>query len=107
MADNNEDESAFVELAIEQARLNVAQFANHVVVQTDPEGVCYIHFCQLQPPLVVGQPLSNASGITVKAEPVASIVMTQDKMATLVRVMQEQLERFRQREVGQRMEPPQ
>ena len=58
--------------------------------------MCFLHFCQLQPPLLVDGP-NSTKPIKVKAAPVASVVVPCEKLQAFIDVMSAQLKVLRQR----------
>ncbi|MDX1965999.1 MAG: hypothetical protein SFV23_02400 [Planctomycetaceae bacterium] len=88
-----EPEGTIIEASIEHSRLDIAQLANQLVVQSDGE-MFYLHFCQSQPPFLDSERIKSATGFTVKAHPVASIAVPRDKMPSFLSVMQTQYERL-------------
>lgn len=96
------DESVSIEVAVEQGRVPVVQFANHLLTQFDGE-TYFLHFCQLQPPLLDAETAKRKiEGMSVKAEPVAGIAVTPDKLRDFIKVLQSQMARIEKRQQDSR-----
>ncbi|MFO1019098.1 MAG: hypothetical protein U0903_00135 [Planctomycetales bacterium] len=77
---------------IKYTKLDVAVYANELIVQVDQDAL-YLHFCQLQPPLnVPGLPREES----VSSVPLTSVAIPRSRAQAFIEVMQSQLEEIQE-----------
>jgi len=98
MTEKQPDKVEMEEFSVEHQMPPVSQYCNHMIVQGDTECL-YLTFFQLRPPVMLDTDLEvtktpmepSKERKTVKAMPVASVVIDRAKMQRFIDVLQQQV----------------
>jgi hypothetical protein len=99
MADENMGKAKHLHklVLVEWPEVGVATHANQLMAQTDGSSM-YLTFCQLNPPVVLGTPEERQRQLdqlkSVKAIPIAKLVIPLDAFREMLRVIQESMGRL-------------
>lgn len=81
-------------LSIQWPETALGIYANHLVAVSDGTS-SYLTFCQVSPPLIVGEEKDKQRQLdqlkTVKAEPVARLIVPLPALREMVRLLQQQI----------------